>query len=107
PEAGEDPYHSFLGVPLIESGIVQGVLVVQTMERRPFSSNEIRMLVTVGSQLAPLVSGARMLERVASADVDMREAVATAEEPVTPRWLSGCPLSPGIGCGQAYLIGQN
>ncbi len=57
PEAGEDPYHSFLGVPLIESGIVQGVLVVQTMERRPFSSNEIRMLVTVGSQLAPLVSG--------------------------------------------------
>src|SRR5208337_2364471 len=42
PEAGEDPYHSFLGVPLIESGIVQGVLVVQTMERRPFSPNEIR-----------------------------------------------------------------
>ena len=59
PEAGEDTYHSFLGVPLIESGIVQGVLVVQTMERRPFSPNEIRMLVTVGSQLAPLVSGAR------------------------------------------------
>ena len=57
PEAGEDTYHSFLGVPLIESGIVQGVLVVQTMERRPFSPNEIRMLVTVGSQLAPLVSG--------------------------------------------------
>jgi phosphotransferase system, enzyme I, PtsP len=107
PEAGEDPYHSFLGVPLIESGIVQGVLVVQTMERRPFSPNEIRMLVTVGSQLAPLVSGARMLERVASADVDTREAFATAEEIKTPRWLSGCPLSPGTGCGQAYLIGQN
>lgn len=107
PEAGEDPYHSFLGVPLIESGIVQGVLVVQTMERRPFSPNEIRMLVTVGSQLAPLVSGARMLDRVASADVDAREAVATAEELRTPRWLSGCPLSPGTGCGQAYLNGQN
>ena len=78
PEAGEDPYHSFLGVPLIESGVVQGVLVVQTMERRPFSPNEIRMLVTVGSQLAPLVSGARMLERVASADVDTLDAFATA-----------------------------
>ena len=68
PEAGEDPYHSFLGVPLIESGMVQGVLVVQTVERRSFSPNEIRMLITVGSQLAPLVSGARMLERVAAAD---------------------------------------
>ena len=30
PEAGEDPYHSFLGVPLVEGGTVQGVLVVQT-----------------------------------------------------------------------------
>ena len=107
PEAGEDTYHSFLGVPLIESGIVQGVLVVQTMERRPFSPNEIRMLVTVGSQLAPLVSGARMLERVASADVDTREAFAAAGEARTQRWLKGCPLSPGTGFGQAYLIGQN
>src|SRR5258708_6605247 len=51
PEAGEDPYHSFLGVPLIEGGTLQGVLVVQTVEPRLFSPNEIRMLVTVGSQL--------------------------------------------------------
>jgi len=107
PEAGEDPYHSFLGVPLIESGMVQGVLVVQTMERRPFSPNEIRMLVTVGSQLAPLVSGARMLERVAATDVEADEALASAARARPPRWLSGCPLSPGTGLGQAYLIGQN
>src|SRR5947209_5858991 len=37
PEAGEDPYHSFLGVPLVEGGILQGVLVVQTIEPREFS----------------------------------------------------------------------
>src|SRR4029077_14170962 len=76
PEAGEDPYHSFLGVPLIESGAVQGVLVVQTVERRGVSPNEIRMLVTVGSQLAPLVSGARLLERVAAAEVERGTAGA-------------------------------
>src|SRR3974390_1192552 len=29
-ESGEDDYHSFLGVPLIDQGILQGVLVVQT-----------------------------------------------------------------------------
>src|SRR5437588_849828 len=51
-EAGEDPYHSFLGVPLIEGGTLQGVLVVQTREPRTFSANESRMLVTVGAQLA-------------------------------------------------------
>src|SRR5207247_1399211 len=29
-EAGEDNYQSFLGVPLIDCGVLQGVLVVQT-----------------------------------------------------------------------------
>ncbi|WP_165226834.1 phosphoenolpyruvate--protein phosphotransferase [Aquisphaera insulae] len=105
PEAGEDPYHSFLGVPVIESASIQGVLVVQTAERRPFSPNEIRMLITVGSQLAPLVSGARMLESVAAAHVD--EAAADAEDRARPpRRLDGLPLSPGSGLGRAYVIGQ-
>jgi glycogen phosphorylase len=30
-EAGEDAYQSFLGVPLIDRGVLQGVLVVQTV----------------------------------------------------------------------------
>ena len=33
-ESGEDEYHSFLGVPLIDRGVLQGVLVVQTKEPR-------------------------------------------------------------------------
>src|ERR1700731_1586697 len=37
-DAGEDAYQSFLGVPLIDRGILQGVLVVQTVEARVFSS---------------------------------------------------------------------
>src|SRR6202521_4414604 len=41
-EAGEDAYHSFLGVPLIDRGILQGVLVVQTVEPRIFQEDEIR-----------------------------------------------------------------
>ena len=36
-DAGEDAYQSFLGVPLIDRGVLQGVLVVQTMEARVFS----------------------------------------------------------------------
>src|ERR1700683_78077 len=43
-EAGEDAYQSFLGVPLIDRGVLQGVLVVQTVEARIFPENEIRML---------------------------------------------------------------
>ena len=36
-ESGEEEYHSFLGVPLIDRGILQGVLVVQTKEARDLS----------------------------------------------------------------------
>ena len=38
PEAGEDPYRSFLGVPIVDRGLLQGVLVVQTIEPRIFDS---------------------------------------------------------------------
>src|SRR5678815_5122073 len=43
-EAGEDAYQSFLGVPLIDRGVLQGVLVVQTVEARIFHDEEVRTL---------------------------------------------------------------
>ena len=62
-EAGEDEYHSFLGVPLVERGILQGVLVVQTVEPRVFGEEDIRMLTEAATQVAPVVSEARNLDR--------------------------------------------
>jgi glycogen phosphorylase len=62
-EAGEEAYQSFLGVPLIDRGILQGVLVVQTIEARVFSDDEIRLLTEAAKQVAPVVSEARNLDR--------------------------------------------
>ena len=62
-EACEDPFQSFLGVPLIDRGVLQGVLVVQTIEPRDFSEDEIRMLTDAAAQVAPTVSEARTLAR--------------------------------------------
>jgi starch phosphorylase len=62
-EAGEDPYQSFLGVPLIDQGILQGVLTVQTVPTRVYLEEEIRQLVEVAAQVAPVVSEARTLDR--------------------------------------------
>jgi starch phosphorylase len=62
-ESGEEKYHSFLGVPLIDRGILQGVLIVQTKEPRVFQEEEIRMLVEAANQVAPVVSEARTLDR--------------------------------------------
>src|SRR5712671_7517246 len=62
-ESGEEAYQSFLGVPLIDRGILQGVLVVQTIEARAFPEDEIRMLTDAATQVAPVVSEARTLDR--------------------------------------------
>jgi len=62
-EAGEDSYKSFLGVPLIDRGVLQGVLVVQTVAQRDFGEDEIRMLGDAAVQVAPVVSEARTLDR--------------------------------------------
>src|SRR5271163_3051565 len=61
--SGEEEYQSFLGVPLIDRGVLQGVLIVQTKEPRVFREDEIRMLVEAASQVAPVVSEARTLDR--------------------------------------------
>jgi glycogen phosphorylase len=62
-EAGEDQYQSFLGVPLIDRGVLQGVLVVQNKEMRAFTDDEIQLLVEAATQVAPVVSEARTLDR--------------------------------------------
>ena len=61
--AGEDPYHSFLGVPLVDRGLLQGVLVVQTVEPRVFAEDVVGMLIAAGAQLASIVSEARTLRQ--------------------------------------------
>jgi phosphotransferase system enzyme I (PtsP) len=101
PEAGEDRYHSFLGVPLLEAGTLEGVLVLQTIEARTFSPNEVRTLTTVAAQLAPLVGDAQLLERVTAAA--HHRSAPTPSLPA-PSQLTGSPLSPGMGIGQAYIV---
>jgi starch phosphorylase len=62
-EAGEDAFQSFLGVPLLDRGVLQGVLVIQTHDPRAFTEEEIRTLADAASQVAPVVSEARTLDR--------------------------------------------
>jgi starch phosphorylase len=62
-EAGEDAYQSFLGVPLIDHGVLQGVLVVQNIEPRAFRPDEVEMLTAAAAEVAPVISEARALDR--------------------------------------------
>jgi starch phosphorylase len=48
---------------LIDRGVLQGVLVVQTREPRIFREAEIRILSEAAAQVAPVISEARTLDR--------------------------------------------
>jgi starch phosphorylase len=62
-ESGEDRFQSFLGVPIIDRGVLQGVLVVQAVEARSFTDEEVQALTAAAAQVAPVVSEARTLDR--------------------------------------------
>ena len=62
-EAGEDDYQSFVGVPLIDRSVLQGVLVVQTIEARVSARMKSRRWLKAAAQVAPVVSEARTLDR--------------------------------------------
>lgn len=96
-DIGEEFYHGFLGVPIIYRGDVLGVLVVQSIERRKFSSDQESFLVTLASQLA---SGIRQAQ--VSGELSQHEAPASdLGAAVVAR---GLPGSPGIVFGTAVSV---
>ena len=56
PEAGEEPYETFLGVPIVDGAQIVGVLVVQTIAQHEFSDNHLQLLALTGRQIGPLVT---------------------------------------------------
>lgn len=123
PETGEEKYHSFLGVPIIERGTPIGVLVVQTLRRRRFARHEIRLLRAIATQVGGIIAQARLAEDLKTKEKERREyrrrmltaikrlqayekedrAETAARGKVRGR-LVGLPAAPGFGRGQAHLL---
>jgi phosphotransferase system enzyme I (PtsP) len=125
PETGEERYHSFAGIPIVDHGTTLGVLVVQTLRRRRFSSNETRLLSAIAGRVAGVIVNARLVEEVRSKEQERREYRRRLEEatrklqeaektvgaprPVSVRArasvrLHGLAAAPGFGRGRAHLV---
>lgn len=94
PETGEDPFHAFLGVPILRSGHMLGVLTLQNMTRRNYSEEEMEAMQTVAMVLAEFFSSDDMSDLVEQRS----EAVSTR-----PDRLVGVALYPAIALGQVIL----
>lgn len=106
PESGEERYHSFLGVPLIQGGVVQGVLVVQHKEARKFRADEIRLFVGVAAQLAILVTNARLTSELADAVRRQHLESETGARRRQVRELHGTPAGSGMAWGRALVFAE-
>ncbi len=95
PETGEELYHSFLGVPILYGGRVNGILVVQNVAPRRYREEEVEALQTIGMVLAELVGGGALIKMD-----ELSEAASITGEPVT---LTGMPMTDGIGIGVAVF----
>ncbi len=73
PETGEERYHSFLGVPIVERRTPLGVLVVQTLRRRRFGGDELRLLRAIAAQVAGIIVQARLSESLESKEKERHE----------------------------------
>jgi phosphotransferase system enzyme I (PtsP) len=95
PETGEDPYKSFLGVPIVRGGQVFGVLTVQNKAERIYAEEEVEALQTVAMVLAEVVAQGGFFN------------VAELDEPELridrPRKFVGEGLSDGVAVGRVVL----
>ncbi len=98
---GEEAFHSYLGVPLIHRKKPIGVLAVQTVAPRAFTSDDIRLLVTAASQVSTVIANARLLDRQA------QEKDAGAVAPPVETFLRGIGVSPGVAAGMAHPIDED
>jgi len=93
PEYGEEAYHAFLGVPIMQYGRVLGVLSVRQTNDRTFTLAEEGFLLTIAAELARLIFAATVGAADRSGEVTRRTATT----------LTGIKAAPGVGIGIAVL----
>ncbi len=105
--AGRDlGYHSLLGVPISLEKDVIGVIWFLSYQERMFSEREVRLLSSMGDQIALAVAKAKMLEEIKSAQEQLiqSEKLASLGQLISSiAHEINNPLTPILGYSQALL----
>ncbi len=95
PETGEDPYHAFLGAPLLRGGRAIGVLVVQNRTERAYEDEEVEDIQIIAMVLAEMVGAGGLIAAGELKDIEIA--------PHRPERLKGARFSDGLAYGVAVL----
>jgi phosphotransferase system enzyme I (PtsP) len=94
-ETGEQPFDTFLGVPLIHYHQVLGVLVAWKQVRGRFNEDEVSFFVTIAAQLAKVVYDALNVDVVVE---------LVHNETDENAYIQGVQAATGVAIGTATLI---
>lgn len=92
-EIGEEPFHAFLGVPIIHHRKILGVLIVQQKDTRRFDESEEAFLITLSAQLAGVIAHA---EATGALALTGRRRARSAK-------FNGMSGAPGVAIGTAVV----
>jgi phosphotransferase system enzyme I (PtsP) len=95
PETGEDPFMSFLGVPIIRSDRVFGVLVVQNRVAKQYAEDEVEAMQTIAMVLAEMVAAGNFGTLSGFQEVEIKLS--------QPEGFIGKSFSEGLVIGTAVL----
>ncbi len=95
PETGEDPFHAFLGVPLLRGGRPIGALVVQNRTSRVYGEDEVEDIQTIAMVLAEMVASGELVGQDELKDVELA--------PHRPERMKGMRFAEGLAFGVAVL----
>ncbi len=95
PETGEEKFHGFLGVPIIQQSEVLGVLAVQCREEGRFEEDSVSFLITVAAQLASAIAHAEVTGGI-------EQILGKGQRADLP--LVGLGGSPGVALGSAVVV---
>ena len=95
PETGEEEFQSFLGVPIIRTGRVRGVLAIQNKVARQYTEEEQEALEMIVVVLAELIAGGEL--------IGAGEQTQAEGNAILPTRLTGVRINSGIAMGEAIL----
>ncbi|OGE23457.1 MAG: hypothetical protein A3J42_10460 [Candidatus Dadabacteria bacterium RIFCSPHIGHO2_12_FULL_53_21] len=106
-QAGRDlGHHSLLGIPVFLGREVIGVIWFLSYKERKFSENEVRLLSSMGDQIAIAIAKAKMLEEIESAHEKLvqSEKLASLGQMISSiAHEINNPLTPIVGYSQRLL----
>ena len=101
-EIGEEPYESFLAVPILRGQHCIGAMVVQNSKKNYFTQGDIKVLRAITSQLATTIETAKLL-------MGLKEGQSlkdTAKEEKALKLIKGRVASEGIVLAEAAVWGN-